>query len=147
THPAPNVINPSSAVTRDLLFYDGTCGLCHRSVLFAMNRDREGTLFRFAPIGGQTWREQIEGKIPDLPDSLGLRTAAGRTLVRSEAVLRIGELVGGPWQRVTRLAGLLPHWLLDLCYDGVARIRRKLFAPPPGVCPIVPAELRGWFLA
>jgi predicted DCC family thiol-disulfide oxidoreductase YuxK len=41
---------------------------------------------------------------------------------------------------------LLPRWLLDIGYDGVARIRKHLFAPPPGACPILPAELRGRFL-
>lgn len=144
---APNVIRQTPALEQDLLFYDGTCGLCHRSVLFALRHDLEGTRFRFSPIGGETWREMVEGKTPRLPDSLVLRTADGRVLVRSEAVLHIGERVGGGWQGVARLVGLLPRWLLDAGYDGVARVRKKLFAPPQGACPILPAELRGRFRA
>lgn len=134
-------------MTQDLMFYDGTCGLCHRAVLFALRRDPEGVRFRFAPIGGTTWRETIEGKFPRLPDSIVLRTADGRILVRSDAVLWIGERLGGGWRSLARIVGLLPRWLLDAGYDGVARIRKKLFAPPPGACPILPADLRSRFLS
>lgn len=144
---APNVINPSSAIAPELLFYDGSCGLCHRLVLFVVRHDPLGSLFRFAPIGGATWREVIEGKTSGLPDSLVLRTLDGRTLLRSDAVLHIGERLGRGWRVAARFAGLLPRWLLDIGYDGVARLRKHLFAPPPGVCPILPAELRSRFLA
>jgi predicted DCC family thiol-disulfide oxidoreductase YuxK len=144
---APNVIGQIPALEQDLLFYDGGCGLCHRLVLFVIRHDLEGTRFRFGPIGGATWQQIIEGKIETLPDSVVLRTADGRILVRSDAVLHIVERLGGGWRSAGRVVSLLPRWLLDLGYDGVARIRKRLFAPPPGVCPILPAELRGRFLA
>jgi predicted DCC family thiol-disulfide oxidoreductase YuxK len=129
----------------DLLFYDGTCGFCHRWVLFVLRHDPSG-LFRFAPIGGETWNALIQSAGEPLPDSLVLRTIDGRTLVRSQAVRQIGERLGDGWRTMARTAGLLPGWLLDLGYDGIARTRRLLFARPPGVCPIVPAELRARFL-
>ena len=34
-----------------VLFYDGSCGLCHASVRFILLRDRRGTL-AFAPLAG-----------------------------------------------------------------------------------------------
>jgi len=111
-----------------------------------LRRDLEGSLFRFAPIGGAAWHDAMRGREGALPDSLVLRTADGRTLVRSDAVLHIAERMGGGWRIVARGAGLLPRWLLNIGYDGVARIRKRLFAPPPGACPILPAELRGRFL-
>ena len=131
----------------DLLFYDGTCGLCHRWVRFVLRRDLDGTRFRFAPIGGSAWSEAIQPSVRNaLPDSLVLRTSDGRTLVRSDAVLHIGERLEGPWRTLSRVIGLLPRWLLDLGYDGVARVRRRLFAPPTHSCPVVPVELRSRFL-
>ena len=39
--------------TTDLVFYDGTCGLCHRGVRFFLAEDRAGTSFQFAPLGGE----------------------------------------------------------------------------------------------
>ncbi|HTS88530.1 MAG TPA: DCC1-like thiol-disulfide oxidoreductase family protein [Gemmatimonadales bacterium] len=132
----------------DLLFYDGTCGLCHRLVTFVVGRDRQGTRFRFAPLAGDTFADTFQGtgRGLDLPDSVVIRTADGRTLVRSAAILHIGERLGGPWRATARLLGLLPRWLLDLGYDGVARVRRALFARPAESCPFLPPELRSRFL-
>lgn len=146
TNAAPKVIDQAAVVTHDLLFYDGGCGFCHRLTLFVMRHDPAGALFRFAPIGGATWHNLIEGKTGDLPDSVVLRTADGRILVRADAALHIGDRLGGVWRGWARLAGLIPRWLLNLGYDGVARIRKKLFAPPQGACPILPADLRARFL-
>lgn len=143
----PSTASSAEAAATDLLFYDGTCGLCHRWVVFVLQRDRDGSAFRFSPIGGVAWSEAIEPPLREaLPDSLVLRTADGRTLLRSGAVLHIAERLGGGWRMLARLAGLLPRWLLDLGYDGVARVRKRLFRPPMGSCPIVPEALRGRFL-
>lgn len=129
----------------DLLFYDGSCGLCHRWVLFLLRHDPDGSRFRFAPLHGDAWRAaNVTGPVPD---SLVLRTADGRILFKSEAVLALGERLGPPWRTLARVAGLLPRWFLDLGYDLIARVRKHLFAPPPGACPILPAELRARFLA
>lgn len=131
----------------DLLFYDGSCGLCHRLVRFLIVRDREGRLFRYAPLGGPTFSTTLspERRV-DLPDSIVIRTADGRTLVRSEAALHLGERLGGAWRFLARAAGLLPGWLLDPGYDGIAGIRGHLFPKPEGTCPRLPPELRGRFL-
>ena len=131
----------------DTLFYDGDCGLCHRAVLFALRHDPEGARFRYAPIGSTTFTDTFsEAARRELPDSVIVRTADGRTLTRWAAVQRIAERSGGVWGRMARVAGILPHWLLNWGYDGVARIRKHLFAKPAGSCPILPAELRGRFL-
>jgi predicted DCC family thiol-disulfide oxidoreductase YuxK len=132
----------------DLLFYDGACGLCHRTVLVTLRHDREGTRFRYAPIGGGTF----EGAFPParratLPDSIIVRTADGRTLTRSDALLHIGERLGGGWGALARAGGLLPRWLLDWGYDRIARVRKRLFATPKAACPMLPPELRVRFLA
>lgn len=81
-----------------------------------------------------------------LPDSLVLRTADGRVRVRSKAVLESVRQVGGPWVIAAALGALVPRPLADRLYDGVARVRRRLLRPPTGVCPAVPARLRGRFL-
>jgi predicted DCC family thiol-disulfide oxidoreductase YuxK len=131
----------------DLLFYDGSCGLCHRTVLWALRHDPDGSRFRFAPIGGETYLATFAASTrATLPDSIVLRSADGRVLVRSDAVLRVGERVEGGWGLLARWIGIVPRWLLDRIYDIIARVRRQLFAPPAGACPIVPRELRPRFL-
>jgi hypothetical protein len=39
----------------EILFYDGHCSLCHRSVQFVVRHDRDGTAFRFAPMQWPTF--------------------------------------------------------------------------------------------
>jgi len=135
-------------MTPDLLFYDGGCGLCHRTVVFVLRHDPDGHAFRFAPLGGETFEQSVPaGQREGLPDSIVVCTATGRTLVRSEAVIHIGERLGGGWRFLSRLARLVPRMLRDAAYDGIARIRFRLFARPAGVCPAVPPGLRSRFLA
>ena len=131
----------------DTLFYDGNCGLCHRALLFALRHDPEGVRFRYAPIGSTTFAETFPASVRrELPDSVIVRTADGRTLMKWAAVQQIAERSGGIWKVMARATGILPHWLLNWWYDGVARIRKHLFARPAGACPILPTELRNRFL-
>jgi predicted DCC family thiol-disulfide oxidoreductase YuxK len=132
----------------DLLFYDGDCGLCHRAVLFALRHDPEGIHFRYAPIGSATFNDRFAETVRrTLPDSVIIRTADGRTLTRWPAVQHLLERAGGWWNPFARTVGILPHWLLNWGYDGVARVRKHLFAKPASSCPILPSELRGRFLS
>ena len=136
-----------SGKPRDLVFYDGACGLCHRLVLFALRRDPEGEMFQYAPLSGATFAESFSAAERDtFPDSIVLRTADGRNLFRAEAALHLGQRVGGWWGAAARLLSMFPRWFLDWGYDGVAAIRRVLFPRPPDICPALPAELRSRFL-
>ena len=144
---APALVQPPRELGADLLYYDGGCGLCHWWVTFILARDLSGTLFRYAPLAGPTFAAQYpEAERTQLPDSVVVRTADGRTLVRSAAAIHIGERLGGPWRTLARIASFLPRWLLDAGYNGIARIRYRLFSRPTGACPLVPPELRTRFL-
>ncbi|MBM3989194.1 MAG: DUF393 domain-containing protein, partial [Planctomycetes bacterium] len=73
------------------VFYDGTCGLCQRSVRFVLSEDRSTEPLAFAPLGGECFaREFPDAEALGLPDSVLVRTADGRTLVRSRAARHIG---------------------------------------------------------
>jgi predicted DCC family thiol-disulfide oxidoreductase YuxK len=136
----------AAAPARDMVFYDGSCGLCHRTVRFTLARDRDGSRFRYAPLAGATFAAAYDAAVREsLPDSIVVRTADGRTLTRSAAVLHLGERLGGGWRMLARTVGLLPGWLLDLAYDAVARVRHRWFARPAESCPMIPPELRSRF--
>ncbi len=131
----------------DLLFYDGDCGLCHRAVQFAARHDPDGSRFQYAPLGGGTFLGTLSASARrDLPDSVVIRTSDGRILTRSAAVLHLAQRAGGFWRSLGGVASLLPRWLLDAAYDGVARVRKYIFAKPQEACPLLPVELRGRFL-
>jgi predicted DCC family thiol-disulfide oxidoreductase YuxK len=129
----------------ELLFYDGGCGLCHRSVRFVAARDAAGR-FRFAPLGGETFRALVpEAERPGLPDSIVVRRDDGALLVRSDAALHVLRRLGGRWRAVAAALAVLPHAVRDALYDAVARRRRRWFARPGEACPLVPPHLRARF--
>src|SRR5262245_13622509 len=107
------------------VFYDGSCGLCHRTARFLVARDARARL-RFAPLGGTTFHaETAPHERADLPDSLAVRRAPGAPLlVRSRAVAAALRELPGAWGRVGALLGAIPAPLADLGYRAVAASRR-----------------------
>jgi len=130
----------------DDVFYDGTCGLCHRAIRFLIAEDRSGTAFRFAPLGGDAFTALI-GDAGGLPDSMVVRTSDGALLMRSDGALRIARRLGGIWRLLATIAVIVPRPLRNVAYDFIARIRYRLFARPKDACPMLPPDLRSRFSA
>ncbi|HKQ64911.1 MAG TPA: DCC1-like thiol-disulfide oxidoreductase family protein [Methylomirabilota bacterium] len=141
----PAWISPRASAP-ERLFYDGSCGLCHRAVRFVLAEDRTGTAFRVAPLGGDAFEREVPaGARAGLPDSLLIVRADGTRLVRSTAVLYVAERMGGLWRVLALVARVVPARLRDLAYDGVARVRHRLFTRPTAACPVLPVALRARF--
>jgi predicted DCC family thiol-disulfide oxidoreductase YuxK len=129
-----------------IVFYDGTCGLCHRWVRFILRQDPQGKRFKLSPLQGS----YIKQRIPDeqrqnLPDSIVVIDPAGSVLTRSAAVLHILSRLGRPWRILSHIAAALPRPLRDALYDAVAAIRYKLFPRQTDMCPTIPDHLRDRF--
>ena len=130
----------------DEVFFDGQCGLCHRSVRFMLARDRRGERFVFAPLQGETFAASAPANLRlEVLESMVIHTSDGRWLTRSAAVLRMLERCGGGWWLLARVARVVPTAWLDRAYDAVGARRQRWFARPAGLCPIVPKELAGRF--
>lgn len=128
------------------LFYDGACGLCHSAVRFLLAEDRDGRGFRFAPLQGEAFERAIPASVrATLPDSLVLVVPDGAHLLRSAAVLEICARLGGFWRALGIASRLIPTPWLDRAYDGVARVRARVFTRPADACPVLPPELRARF--
>ena len=137
---------PPRAGGMERLFYDGHCGLCQRSVRLILAEDATGTAFRFAPLQGETFVALLTAsERVALPMSLVVRTEKGILLTRSSAVLHILRRLGGLWRLLAGVLVLLPTPLRDGLYDGVARIRHRIFARPADACPLMPKALRARF--
>jgi predicted DCC family thiol-disulfide oxidoreductase YuxK len=131
----------------DLVLYDGACGFCHRSVAFLARRDRDGSRFRFAPLGGETAATRLSGT--DALECYGtvvVLTEDGRLLSRGDAVLHALARLEGGWPSLARALRLLPRLLRDGAYSAGARVRGRLFDRPPEACPRLPANLAERFL-
>ncbi len=142
----PALIPPLRIEGGERVFYDGNCGLCHRSVRFALAEDPTGEAFRFAPLHGDAFeRELDEEAARGLPDSIVVVTHEGRVLVRSRAIFRMMDGLGGLWRALAILMRLIPRPIADAAYDGVAAVRHRVFRRPADVCPIIPKRLRSRF--
>ena len=107
-----------------IVYFDGVCGLCNRSVGLLLRHDRRRVL-RFAPLQGDTAHERLGLTADGDPDSIVLEDA-GRLWHRSDAALRIAAHLGG-WWRCFAVLRVIPRPLRDALYDVVARRRYRWF--------------------
>jgi predicted DCC family thiol-disulfide oxidoreductase YuxK len=116
-----------------ILFYDGTCGLCQRTVRWMLRHDPEGRL-HFAPLqqplAAEVFaRHELD---PQQTNSAVLVTHFGQPAecvdVRSDAILGCLRLLGGGWALLAAIARLIPRRLRDGVYNRLARNRHELFA-------------------
>lgn len=121
------------AASGPILLYDGTCGLCTRSVQFVLRHDRRGVL-RFASLQGQ-FGQQVIARHPELrrADSVVWVEPAGsnspeRVATESDAVLRVLHYLGRWWAPLT-VGRIVPRSVRDGLYRLVARHRFRLVSP------------------
>jgi predicted DCC family thiol-disulfide oxidoreductase YuxK len=110
-----------------VVFYDGVCRFCDHFVQFLLARDHAGR-FRFAPLQGRFAARILSahGRRPGDLDTAYVLTAEGRVLTKSRAVLFVLGQLGGLWW-VLSLLRVVPAVIGDRVYDGVARVRYRLF--------------------
>ncbi len=109
---------------RPLLYFDGVCGLCNRSVDFILQHDQH-EVFLFAALQSSFAAQQLPKEWTTDLSSLVL-SHGGQFYRKSAAVFKIASLLGWPW----KLAGafsFLPTKLCDAVYDWVARSRYQWF--------------------
>ena len=114
-----------------LVLYDGVCGLCDRSVQFLLAEDRRQRLL-YAPLQGET-AATIRPRHPALTEDLtsivlvrNFGSAEEKIYVKTAAVLRILDEIGGFWRPLSWLRAL-PRAPRDAVYDWIARKRYQWF--------------------
>ena len=120
-----------------IVFFDDSCGLCQRSVIFFLKRDKKKQFF-FAPLSGKTAEIELKEWLKDHSqvDSIVLvekrDDGSKKTFYYSKAILSLLWHLGGIWS-VLGLLSFLPDVLLlpaDLVYRQVAKHRRDLCLLP-----------------
>ena len=131
--PQPDPAEGLSELPARIVFFDGVCAFCDRSVLWLIERDTEARL-HFAPLQGQTAeivRRAFPNRFPDDIDTIVyLRPGdgpGGREIsLRSAAALDLCDEVevSGKWVALLRW---LPRLLADFGYRLFAAHRYRLF--------------------
>jgi predicted DCC family thiol-disulfide oxidoreductase YuxK len=128
-----------------LVLYDGTCGLCDRSVQLILRHDRRGR-FRFAALQSELGGALLarHGLPVDALDTVVL-VEDGRAWTKSAAALRIARGMDGPWP-LLRALGIVPRPVRDFFYDRLANNRYRIFGRVDA-CMLPPPEVRARFLS
>lgn len=121
THEPPEEID----LTHPILFFDGVCGLCNRSVDFLMQRDKHDT-FRFAPLQGETAKRMLPSLTDDPETWSVLYLDEDGLHDQSDVTIRVCRRLGGIWSLVGLLA-VIPRPLRNIGYRFVARNRYGWF--------------------
>jgi predicted DCC family thiol-disulfide oxidoreductase YuxK len=125
----PPVAATTMAATGPILFYDGTCAFCARSVRFLLARDRRRLTLRFAPRAGVAGRA-LEARHPGLAEVsslLWVDVDGGReqVITHSTAALHAARYLGGVWGALGTLGLLVPRPIRDAVYGVIARNRHR----------------------
>ena len=108
-----------------IVFYDGQCGLCNRSVRWLIRIDRKA-IFRYATLQGNAAQKTLDEKLWKAVNTFVLYTDDG-VYIKSEAFFEALKIVGGGW-RFFGIFRFLPLRVRDMVYDWVARNRFRVFA-------------------
>lgn len=107
-----------------ILFFDGVCGLCNKSVDLILKNDKIG-IMKFSPLQGETAKNELSKNLSDTLATLFLKTD-NSTFIKSDAALLICNYLGGRW-RILTLFKIFPKVLRDRIYDLVAKNRYRWF--------------------
>ena len=138
------VAPPRELPTAPLVLYDGTCGLCARSVRWILDHERDHDIV-FAPLQGPT-AALARSCYPRIPLSIDtvVYITNGRAHLRSKAFLHAANHLRAPWRWGYALRWF-PGVILDLLYRVVAALRYRLWGHADA-CGLVTPEQRRRFL-
>lgn len=104
-----------------IVFYDGDCGLCQRSIQLLISLDSAKKL-KFAPLNGETYLNLFSSK-SDKNSVVFFQE--GQFYYKSDAFIYILNACS-PWWRPFFLFLLVPRILRDGLYDFIAKHRTKV---------------------
>ena len=129
---------------RATLFYDGTCGLCHRLVRFVLAEDIAERI-AFSPLGSDYYRAALTvDERSGLPDSMVLKSDAG-LLLEGDAAIRILKMLGGLWLLLGLVLSAFPARWRNAAYSFIGERRYRFFGRTETACPVVSPRLRSRF--
>ena len=108
-----------------VLFFDGDCAFCSKSVQQVVRFDKRGEV-SFAPLQGALSREMgfTRYAAEEGGTMVLLRESDGRVFMHSDGLIELARIFGGGW-RILVLARFIPKPLRDWVYRCIARNRYR----------------------
>ena len=127
---------------KNIIFYDGECGLCNRSVAFVLKHEKEKTIL-FAAIQSEFTTQFFEKNGWNSPDlSTFYFYENGTLFTKSTAALKLSKHLKFP-QSWLRGFFIVPRFIRDWVYDFIAARRRRI---SKGFCVLPTTEERKRFI-
>ncbi len=105
-----------------IIFYDGDCGLCQRSISFLSHADKTKKLL-FAPLNGVTYKLYFKKDLKVLSSVIVYSNE--KIYEKSSAVFELCKLLPGVYQLLL-VFKLIPPFILDKVYDQIAARRSRV---------------------
>ena len=125
-----------------ILFFDGVCGLCNKTVDQLLRIDHDCHL-RFAPLQGPTAEQLLPAELVEDLDTVVL-WHQGQAYQRSRAILNALVIIGFPWSALG-IFKIVPRFLADPIYRFIARNRYRWFGKRE-TCRLPTSDERARFL-
>ena len=111
--------------SQKIVFYDGECGFCNRSVAFVLKNDKTKTI-HFASIQSGFSKELFlknNWKSPDLSTFYFLEN--GQLFDKSTAAIKVSKYFSFPYS-ILRAMIVVPKVFRDFVYNFIAKRRHKI---------------------
>lgn len=124
-----------------VLFYDGTCPLCHRAVLFFLKVDRNEVL-RYSALQSEFAKKSMGDRYEKFMErDTVILMKEDEFYFESEAVVEGLKLIDG-YRWLGSVINIFPSFLSNTVYRWIAGVRKKVFK----TCPIIPPRYRHLFI-
>ena len=125
-----------------IVFFDGICNLCHHSVRYLIQHDKNKTL-KFASLQGENAKKMLQ--LNDINSLESMVFFDGKELYKkSTAILKLSTALGG-WHKLLLVGYILPQFIRDSLYSLVAKNRYRWFGKHTQ-CALPTAEQRERFI-
>ena len=113
----------NSNQNRPILFFDGVCNLCNTTIQFILRHERSDALL-FSPLQSDLGQRTLQSLASGV-DSLVLFENE-KLYIESTAAVHVAAYLRFPYSLLRHLK-VIPRFIRDPLYRGVARYRYKLF--------------------
>lgn len=126
---------------KDIVLFDGVCGLCNRSVKFLIRKERNPELI-FSPLQSAFGKSLLEKHGINTDSIVYIRNTKAYT--KSGAALRLCLRLKGLWPLMIVFL-IVPYFIRDFVYDYVAKNRITWFGNAE-YCEVMTPEIKERFI-
>ena len=126
-----------------VVFFDGVCNLCNRSVDFLIRIDKKRKL-KYASLQSDFAKNKLNIPPKELNDSV-VFLKNSKPYTRSEAIIKILKEVGGFYKFIGTIFSIFPYWFLNIFYNYIAKNRYRFFGKKE-TCRVPTEEERDLFI-